>query len=299
MNNKILIRNINKNHGVTIGNSLRRILMTSIKGFAISAIKISNIKHEYESIEGVYEDINDIILNIKQIILKEKNLKNKNMKEVYIIKIRLKNKKKFLAKYIEKFTNKFKIINKNFIILNFSKNITLNINFFITYNKGYIPSEENTLINKYIHNKKINNIIKIDSIYTPIKNVSYYIKKKDNKENLFINIITNKTLSPTNALYKAINILLYYYNRIIINSLNKKIKIKKNIELLKLNFKYFKYFKYFNNEKLLIFLKKNNISNIDEFKKKYKKIVKKTKNKFLLKLIKKIYLKCKKYETFK
>ncbi|XBT18565.1 MAG: hypothetical protein ABNO82_00450 [Candidatus Shikimatogenerans sp. Tder] len=287
--NKIIIKNLNKNHGITIGNSLRRILITSIKGFAISAIKINNIKHEYESIEGIYEDINNIILNIKQIILKIYNIKNINKKKIYIIKVKLKNKKQFLAGHIEKFTKIFKIINKDFVILNFSKNIKIDIKFFITYNKGYIPSNENILINKYEYKKKIKNLIKIDSIYTPIKNVNYYIKKNNNKENLFINIITNNTLSPLKALYKSTCILLYYYNNII-NTYKKK----KDIKILKIDFKYFKYLKYFNNEKLLIFLKKNNINNIKEFKKKYKILFKNTKNKFLLKLIKKIYLKYKK-----
>ncbi|XBT18625.1 MAG: hypothetical protein ABNO60_00555 [Candidatus Shikimatogenerans sp. Tcar] len=295
--NKIIINNLNKNHGITIGNSIRRILLTSIKGYAISAIKISNVKHEYQSIKGIYEDINNIILNIKQIILKGKNIK-KNKKKIHVVKIKFTNENFFLAGDIEKFTKKFKVINKKFIILNFSKKIKINIKLFITYNYGYIPSNKNILINKYENKNKIHNLIKIDSIYTPIKNVSYFIKDVDNnKEKLFIKIITNNTLSKEKALYKSICILLNYYKTIISNyKIKKKNKISK---IFKINFKYFKFLKYFNNENLLSFIKKNGVNNIKKFKNKYKFLLTKTKNKFLLKLIKKIYLKYKKYETFK
>ncbi|XBT18303.1 MAG: hypothetical protein ABNO50_00560 [Candidatus Shikimatogenerans sp. Tduv] len=286
---KFLIVGLRKNIGITIGNSLRRVLLTSIKGYTVSAFRINKIKHEYESIDGVYEDINNIILNLKQIIFK--NINNPKRK-IYIINIKLLNKKIFFSKYIEKYTKDFKIINKDLKILNCSKNIKLNIKLIITYGRGYIPANNNLIIDNYINKKNKKYIIKIDSIYTPIINVKYKICKYENiKEKLIISITTNKTITPIKALYKSVYKLIYYYYNIIKHdkfNKNKK-KINPTKKLFKLNFKYFKYFKYFNNDKLFLFFKKNYINNINEFKKKYKVIINKTKNKYLLNLIKKIY----------
>lgn len=284
---KILISNLNKNLSVTIGNSLRRILLSYMSGYTISAIKIKNIKHEYENLEGVYEDINDIILNFKQVIFKiNKDVKKK---KIYIINVNLINKKNFLAGDIENFTKEFKIVNKNFIIFNISKNIEIFIKIFVTYGKGYVLFNKNKIINKYEKKKKIKNLIKIDSIYSPIINVKYFIKEKNNKENLFIIITTNGSINPLVTLYKTIRILLYYYHNIININKNSFLK-KKNINHLKyLDFKYFKYFKYFNNNKILFFFKENKISSIKDFKSKYIFLKKKNKNKKILKIMKKIY----------
>ncbi|XBT18131.1 MAG: hypothetical protein ABNO52_00745 [Candidatus Shikimatogenerans sp. Tser] len=281
---KILISNLNKNLSVTIGNSLRRILLSYMSGYTISAIKIKNIKHEYENLEGVYEDINDIILNFKQVIFKiNKDVKKK---KIYIINVNLINKKNFLAGDIENFTKEFKIVNKNFIIFNISKNIEIFIKIFVTYGKGYVLFNKNKIINKYEKKKKIKNLIKIDSIYSPIINVKYFIKEKNNKENLFIIITTNGSINPLVTLYKTIRILLYYYHNIININKNSFLK-KKNINHLK--YLDFKYFKYFNNNKILFFFKENKISSIKDFKSKYIFLKKKNKNKKILKIMKKIY----------
>ncbi|XCC45257.1 MAG: DNA-directed RNA polymerase subunit alpha [Candidatus Shikimatogenerans sp. Ttur] len=209
---KIIISNLQSGFGITIGNSLRRVLINSSKGYAISAIKIKNINYEYTNLEGIYEDITDFILNLKKIRIK-KIVKKK--KKIYIINLKLKNKKKFLAKHIENYTNKFKIINKKLVLLNFSKNINFNIKLFITYGKGYIPSEDNLIINNY-EKKKKEKLIKIDSIYTPIINVKFKIKKiYNNNEKLIIFIKTDNTISVKLVLYKTIKKLLSYYNELI------------------------------------------------------------------------------------
>ncbi|WGH27672.1 MAG: DNA-directed RNA polymerase subunit alpha [Candidatus Shikimatogenerans bostrichidophilus] len=206
-------------YSITIGNTLRRVLLSSLYGYSISYFKINNIIHEFTYIKGIIEDVTEIILNLKKIKFKIKNKKiNKE-----IINININNKKnKIYAGDIDNFTNYFKVINKNLIICNKEESINFNITLIIEKGKGYVPSEDK---------KKYKDFIPIDSIYTPILKVTFKGKKyKKNLEILKIKILTDGTISPIKSLIKSSKILIKIFN---ILSKKKKYLIYKNIKKLK------------------------------------------------------------------
>ncbi|WGH26662.1 MAG: DNA-directed RNA polymerase subunit alpha [Candidatus Shikimatogenerans bostrichidophilus] len=208
-------------YSITIGNTIRRVLLSSLYGYSISYFKINNIIHEFSYIKGIIEDVTEITLNLKKIKFKIKNKKKKKDKE--IINININNKKnKVYAGDIENFTNYFEVINKNLIICNKDESINFNITIIIEKGKGYIPSEEK---------KKYEDFIPIDSIYTPILKVSFKEKYyKKNLEILKIKILTNGSISPIKSLIKASKILIKIFN---IFSKKKKYLIYKKIKNLK------------------------------------------------------------------
>ncbi|WGH25494.1 MAG: DNA-directed RNA polymerase subunit alpha [Candidatus Shikimatogenerans bostrichidophilus] len=185
-------------YGITIGNSLRRILLSSLDGYTISYFKIKGILHEYTVIKGIIEDVSEIILNLKKIKFKLKN-ENVDIKKEEV-KINIKNnKRKIYAGDFEKFTKNFKIINKKMVVCNKDESAKFNIKLIIEKGKGYIPSE---------NKKKYKNFIPIDSIYTPIKNVSFKSYSENYMEILYLNILTDGTITPIKALIKASKILI-------------------------------------------------------------------------------------------
>ncbi|MDH3004445.1 MAG: DNA-directed RNA polymerase subunit alpha [Candidatus Shikimatogenerans sp. JK-2022] len=287
---------INNGYGITLGNTLRRILLSSLYGYSVSYFKIKKVLHEFTYIKGIIEDITEIILNLKKIKFKLK--KNKKIKkEIINIKI---NKKDniFYAGNIQKFTKNFEIINKKLIILNKDNKKKFNIKLLVDRGKGYIPSEKK---------KKYKKFIPIDSIYTPIINVSYKIinynqkKIKYNKEILIINILTDGSISPIKALIKSSNILIKifnlfnnkknYYKYIKIKNL-KKIKFKLNNKFKKKDFsiKTINFLNYLNifkwkdliilNKKKLLKIKNINNKILKEIIKKIKSFKNKIKKKF-------------------
>ncbi|WGH26129.1 MAG: DNA-directed RNA polymerase subunit alpha [Candidatus Shikimatogenerans bostrichidophilus] len=202
---------LNSGFGITIGNSLRRVLLSSLYGYAISYFKINNIKHEFTSIKGIIEDVTEIVLKLKQIRFKIKNIKEKNITKEKI-KININSKiKKIYAGYIDKFSKYFEVINKDLIICNKEKNVKLKIYLIVNKGKGYVDSE---------HKKKYKDFISIDSFYTPIIKVSFKIKNIDinNYENeeeleiLKIKILTDGSIKPINALIKSSKILIKIFN---------------------------------------------------------------------------------------
>ncbi|MDH3004915.1 MAG: DNA-directed RNA polymerase subunit alpha [Candidatus Shikimatogenerans sp. JK-2022] len=212
-------------YGITIGNTLRRVLLSSLKGYSISYLKIKGIKHEFTFIKGILEDLPEIILNLKQIRFKLK--KRKKIKKEKI-KINIKKKKKIVyAGDFEKFSKYFEIINKKLIICNKDENFNFKIKIIVDRGIGYIPSENKS---------KYKNFISIDSIYTPIKNVSfkiknYYDKKnKYNNEILILNILTDGSIYPLKALIKSSKIIIKIFNNFSNRKLFYKIKVKKKIK---------------------------------------------------------------------
>ncbi|MDH3003728.1 MAG: DNA-directed RNA polymerase subunit alpha [Candidatus Shikimatogenerans sp. JK-2022] len=216
---------INNGYGLTIGNSLRRILLSSLYGYSISYFKLKNIKHEFTYIKGIKEDLTEIILNLKQIKFKVKNKKIK--KEIIKLKIN-NNKTKIYASIIEKFTKNFEVINKNLIIFQKDNKLKkINIYLIIDKGKGYEASE---------YKKNYKDYIKIDSIYSPIIKVSLNINKyyynNNSLELLKIKILTNGSIKPINALIKSSKILNNIFNILQNNknyfkkkNKNKKIKL--------------------------------------------------------------------------
>ncbi|HZD84100.1 MAG TPA: DNA-directed RNA polymerase subunit alpha [Candidatus Angelobacter sp.] len=194
--------------GCTIGNSLRRVLLSSLDGFAVTSIFIEGVGHEFSTIKGVLEDVTEIVLNFKKIRFK-KSGNEKNIETVYANLI---DNECVTAGYLEKFMTSFKVMNPDLIICHKYKSEPLSIIFTIEIGIGYVPAENNK--------KKESSLgtIFMDSIHTPIKNVKYSIEekycllKKKNLETLLLEIKTDGSISPEKALKKASNILMQHFS---------------------------------------------------------------------------------------
>ena len=193
--------------GQTIGNSLRRILLSSLEGYAISAVRIAGIDHEFSTIKGVLEDVVDIILNIKQIRLKPA-IENGELEEEKIY-ITIRGKEEFKAGDIVDHTNVFKVMNPDLLICHMDPSVNLEIEFTVTKGRGYVPADDN------IPKQSVIGVIPIDSIYTPIKNVSYHVEntrvgQRTDYEKLTIMVKTDGTIHPEDAVKEASRILIQH-----------------------------------------------------------------------------------------
>jgi DNA-directed RNA polymerase subunit alpha len=193
--------------GQTIGNSLRRVLLSSLEGYAISAIRIAGVDHEFSSIPGVVEDVVDIILNIKQIRLKSA-LKGDKASE-HQIYITISGQEEFRAKDIESKTNVFKVMNPDLLICRMEPSVNLELEMTITKGRGYVPAEENMPENAPI------GVIPVDAIYTPIKKVAYQVSntrvgQRTDYEKLSIEVETDGTIHPEEAIKEASRIMIQH-----------------------------------------------------------------------------------------
>jgi len=195
-------------YGVTIGNALRRVMLSSLEGYAITSIKVDGVDHEFSTIKGVIEDVPEIILNLKQIRFKRKIDDPDFAGEKIFLSIN--GSDKFTAADIEKHTASFEVTNPDLVICNISnKNTSIEMELTVGRGRGYVPAEENT------PKEAIVGLIPIDSIYTPIKNVKYFIEntrveQKTDYEQLNIEIQTDGTIHPEEALKEASNILMQH-----------------------------------------------------------------------------------------
>jgi DNA-directed RNA polymerase subunit alpha len=193
--------------GQTIGNSLRRILLSSLEGYAVSAIRIAGVDHEFSSIPGVVEDVVDIILNIKQIRLKSAIKGDKNTEhQIYIT---ISGQDEFRAKDIESKTNVFKVMNPDLLICRMEPSVNLELEMTITKGRGYVPAEENMPENAPI------GVIPVDAIYTPIKKVAYQVSntrvgQRTDYEKLSIEVETDGTIHPEEAIKEASRIMIQH-----------------------------------------------------------------------------------------
>ena len=193
--------------GQTVGNSLRRVLLSSLEGFAISAVRIAGVEHEFSTIKGVTQDVIDIILNLKQIRLKQLISDEEiNNEKIYLT---ITGKDQFLAGDIEEFTNVFKIMNPELVVCNMEPFVNLEMELTITKGRGYVPADENLPKDAPI------GVIPVDAIYTPIKNVSYKVEntrvgQKTNYEKLTIDLKTDGTIHPEDAVKEASRILIQH-----------------------------------------------------------------------------------------
>jgi DNA-directed RNA polymerase subunit alpha len=192
--------------GVTIGNSIRRVLLSSLSGYAITGVKIEGIQHEFATIPGVLEDITEIILNLKQVRFKKVGDKDASSEK---ISISLKGQSQFTAADIAKNTGIFEVTNPEFVICNFDGADKFNIDITVHKGRGYVPAEENIVPDMPI------GFIPIDSIYTPIRNVQYSIEnyrveQRTDYEKLEINIKTDGTIHPEYAIKEASKILVQH-----------------------------------------------------------------------------------------
>ena len=193
--------------GQTIGNSLRRVLLSSLEGYAVSAIRIAGVDHEFSSIPGVVEDVVDIILNIKQIRLKSALKGDKaNEHQIYIT---ISGQEEFRAKDIESKTNVFKVMNPELLICRMEPSVNLELEMTITKGRGYVPAEENMPENAPI------GVIPVDAIYTPIKKVAYQVSntrvgQRTDYEKLSIEVETDGTIHPEEAIKEASRIMIQH-----------------------------------------------------------------------------------------
>jgi len=193
--------------GQTIGNSLRRVLLNSLEGFAISAIRIGGVDHEFSTIPGVVEDVIEIILNLKQVRLKLQ-LKDEDItnEKIYLT---LRGKEEFKSGDIEQFTNVFKVMNPDLLICRMEPSVTLEIELTITKGRGYVPADEQP------ERENVIGVIPIDSIYTPVKNVAYQVSntrvgQRTDYEKLTIEVKTDGTIHPEEAVKEASRILIQH-----------------------------------------------------------------------------------------
>lgn len=193
--------------GATIGNALRRVLLSSLEGFSITSIKIAGVDHEFSTIKGIIEDVTEIILNLKQVRIK----RALNDGEVGPDKIFLsiKGKDQFVAGDIEAHTNVYTVTNPDLVICNMEKNVHLEIELTIGKGRGYVPAEEQSIDSTLV------GVIAIDSIYTPVKNVRYKVEntrveQKTDYEKLIVEIKTDGTIHPEEAIKESAKILIQH-----------------------------------------------------------------------------------------
>jgi len=193
--------------GITIGNALRRILLSSLEGYAITSVRFSGVTHEFSTIKGVVEDVTEIILNLKQVRMK-KTGESGDSEKVFVI---INGQDSFKAGDITKFSNNFTVLNPDLVICNMDSSVTLEIELTIAKGRGYVASEENKNPDAML------GVIAIDSIYTPIKNVKYTIEnyrveqKKTDYEKLVLDIATDGSVHPEDALKEAAKILIQHF----------------------------------------------------------------------------------------
>ena len=203
---KFEFRPLEPGYGLTVGNALRRVLLSSLEGFAITSVKIDNIDHEFSTIPGIVEDVTEIILNLKQVRFKRQIEDLDNEK----VTIAIGGQEELKAADFQKFISGFQVLNPELVICNLEKNIQLNMELTIEKGRGYVPAEENKKANADI------GTIAIDSIYTPVKNVKFSIEnfrveQKTDYEKLVFEILTDGSIHPKDALTEAAKTLIHHF----------------------------------------------------------------------------------------
>ena len=193
-------------YGITVGNALRRVLLSSLEGFAISSIRIDGVKHEFDTIPGVKEDVTNIILNLKKVDLKQV-VEDADFEKATIS---VSGQEVFKAGDISKVLSGFEVLNPDLVICHLDPSASFNIELTINKGRGWVPAEENQVPTDDV------NILAIDSIYTPIKNVKYAVEnfrvdQKTDYDKLIIEITTNGSIQPKDALKEAAKILIYHF----------------------------------------------------------------------------------------
>ncbi len=203
---KFEFRPLEPGYGITIGNALRRILLSSLEGFAITSVKIEGVEHEFSTIKGVVEDVTEILLNLKQVRFKSQI----EDAEAEKFSISIKGQNQFTAGDLNQVLANFQVLNPEVVICNMEPSVDLEVEFTIEKGRGYVPAEENKSLNPVI------GLIAVDSIFTPIKNVTYQVdnyrvEQKTDYEKLIIEILTDGSVTPKEALKEAAHILIMHF----------------------------------------------------------------------------------------
>ncbi len=199
-------RPLEPGYGITIGNALRRILLSSLEGFAITSVKIEGVDHEFSTIKGVVQDLTEIVLNLKQIRFK-RQIDNVNNEKVNIT---IAGKNTFTSGDINAFLSSFQVLNTDIVICNMDPSIKISLEITIDKGRGYVSAEDNKPTSSVI------GIIPVDAIFTPIKNVKYSIEdyrveQKTDFEKLIFEITTDGSINPKDALKEAAKILIQHF----------------------------------------------------------------------------------------
>jgi len=205
-NGEFEFRPLEPGYGITIGNSLRRILLSSLEGYAISSIRIEGVDHEFSAMKGVVEDVTEIILNLKQVRFKQQIDSIENEK----VFLSVQGQTTLTAGDIGKFTNGFQVLNPDLLICNMDSSVKFEMELNIIKGRGYYPAEENKTEDAPF------GTIFIDSIFTPIKNVqyaveNYRVEQKTDYEKLIFNITTDGSVHPKEALKESAKILIQHF----------------------------------------------------------------------------------------
>ena len=203
---KFEFRPLEPGYGITVGNALRRILLSSLEGYAITSIKIQGVDHEFATIPGVIETVVDIILNLKQVRFK----RMVEGEDSEVVTVNVSGKQEFTAEDISKQLSSFKVLNPEWHICTMEPSVTLTVELRINKGRGYVPAEENRIEDAPF------GLIPIDAIFTPIKNVKYFVEnwrveQKTDYEKLNFEITTDGSIHPKDALKEAAKILIHHF----------------------------------------------------------------------------------------
>ncbi len=203
---KFEFRPLEPGYGLTIGNALRRVLLSSLEGFAITSVKIDNIEHEFSTIPGVVEDVTELILNLKQIRFK-RQIDDVDDEKVNIV---VGGQNQLKAAEFQKFISGFQVLNPDLVICNMEEGVQLNLEIVIEKGRGYVPAEINKKSSLPFGS------ISIDSVFTPVKNVKYSVEnfrveQKTDYEKLIFEIITDGSIHPKDALTEAAKTLIHHF----------------------------------------------------------------------------------------
>ncbi|MBN2743758.1 DNA-directed RNA polymerase subunit alpha [Breznakibacter xylanolyticus] len=203
---KFEFRPLEPGYGITVGNALRRILLSSLEGYAITTMKIEGVDHEFSSIPGVIDDVTEIILNLKQTRFKRVSEEMDSEK----ITISVSGQEALKAGDLNQYLTGFKVLNPELIIARMNPEAHLNMTITINKGRGYVPADENRSVDSEL------GVIAIDSIFTPIRNVkfaieNYRVEQKTDYEKLVLEINTDGSINPKDALKEAAKILIYHF----------------------------------------------------------------------------------------
>jgi DNA-directed RNA polymerase subunit alpha len=203
---KFEFRPLEPGYGITVGNALRRILLSSLEGFAITSVKIEGIDHEFSTLTGVIEDVTEIILNLKQVRFK-RTVEDVDHEKVIL---KLNGQEVFKAGTLNSVLSSFEVLNPDFVVLRMEPDVKLQMELTINKGRGYVPAEENQPADSEF------GLIAIDSIFTPVRNVkysveNYRVEQKTDYEKLLVEIETDGSIHPKEALKEAAKILIYHF----------------------------------------------------------------------------------------
>jgi DNA-directed RNA polymerase subunit alpha len=202
---QFVVEPLERGYGVTIGNALRRVLLSSLRGLAVTAVKIDGVQHEFSTIDGVTEDVSDIILNLKEVRFKADEMREGHLH------LSLEGPGSWTGEDIDEATSDYEVLNPDQHIATMAEDATVNVDLRVGYGRGYIPAEENKREDDPI------GVIAVDSIFTPIKNVKYSVKptrvgEKIDYEKLILDVDTDGSVTPEEAVTQAASILRDHVN---------------------------------------------------------------------------------------